>query len=245
MKNKKKLVVGTRFWGENSRDFGRVKEFCSAIQPLVDWVFVAVNKEADTSRALDFKISHAELFPVTPWGKFVVSLNALVVKAVSRKADLLLLMSVETRIDSEQLSQLLREMHDDTLVVGAALEGHFLHSSRRAIRAGGREVPWNTFALWNLSLISRLGFPLIGDALFNPKAAGVEEVATISVYQKMYGAEHAKAKLISVPGIRWNVSHFNVERMKRHKEKMKSKEERAALQLKWAKLPRPFVWHIK
>lgn len=245
MKKNKRLILGTRFWGKNSQDIMRLKEFCSSVQQFVDKIFIAVNIDEDKARVLDLNIPHAELFQVTPWGRFVTPLNALVARAVSHKADFLLIASVETKIYSRQLSRLLGEMRDDTLVVGAALEGHLLRSSDRPIEAGGREVPWNTFALWNLSFLSRIGFPLIGDALFNPKAAGVEEVSTIAVYQKIYGTQHAKAKLIAVPGITWDVSHLNSVRMKRHKEKMSSKEQRPILQLKWAELPRPVVWHVK
>jgi hypothetical protein len=240
-----RVAVGTRFFGKNPADADRLKDFCNSMQQVSEQVYVAIHIEEDKSNAINLEMPNTELFHVVPWGKFVAPLNALVSKAILSEADLLLVASVETRLNDEQFELLNSHMQVDTLVVGVALEGHIFNPSPSPVRAGGREVPWNTLAIWNLHILGRLGFPLVGDALFNTKQSGVEEVTTIAVYQTLYGIDNTKAKLISIPGIDWDVSHFNSERKQQHEQKMASKESRPVAQLEWARLSRPHVWHIR
>ena len=54
-------------------------------------------------------------------------------------------------------------LDDDTLVVGPTLPGHEFSEGEQALR--GRTCPWNTAAIWNVSKLALIGFPLVGDGV--------------------------------------------------------------------------------
>lgn len=239
-----KIAVGTRFWGVNTeKDFPRINNFVE-VGRQAGQVFVAVNTDEDKIGTIN--LFPEEAFPVTPWGKFVQPLNALILRAALAGANHLLLASAEFAPTLEQLDALLQHMNENTLVVGATFAEHEFHPGE-TIEGTGTTVPWNTFALWNLSHLSCLGIPMIGDAPFNQKMAGVEEVATISVYQSIYQISAARAKLVHVPGIGldWNTEGWSGERLAKHQAKIDSKKERPAAQLKKCGLQPPLIQHVE
>ena len=61
------------------------------------------------------------------------------------------------------VSQLIQYIDDDTLVVGPALQGHEFEEGTQPLR--GRTCPWNTAAIWTVSKLQLVGFPLIGDGM--------------------------------------------------------------------------------
>mmetsp|Transcript_29199 Transcript_29199/g.67705 ORF Transcript_29199/g.67705 Transcript_29199/m.67705 type:complete len:80 (-) Transcript_29199:1142-1381(-) len=73
---------------------------------------------------------------------------------------------------------------------------------------------------------------------------GVEEVSTIALLQYVLGTEHAKAKLIALPQVRWEHRFEDKGRKAWHEHKMKSKAERAALHLDLLDLPVAYVEHV-
>lgn len=237
------IAIGTRFWSKNPDRAKDIENFVERAKACVKQVFVAVNTEEDeigTIKNENLNIPGVSVFGVTPWGKFVPALNAIVIKATLAGAKMLLLASVEINILPEHLLQLKGNMDSTTLVVGAALPGHDLKKGEQI--GNGITTPWNTLSLWNLKYLSRIGFPLIGDALFYQKCAGIEEVSTIAVFQRIY--PFLKAKLVEIPGIEWNIDHFDSERMEKHLQKMESKFERAELQMQILALPSPLIIHI-
>jgi hypothetical protein len=126
-----------------------------------------------------------------------------------------------------------------------------------ATTLNGRTTPWNTLALWNISKLSKIGFLPVSDGIcidvdemnrastnsdntnysnkMNPQSiAGVEEVITISVLQKLYNPHiDMVAKLIYTPSIAWDIVSFqnDPKRQVYHEQKMQSKLQRAQQQL--------------
>ena len=192
--------------------------------------------EAVCQKATEFPIL---VLPVTPWGKFVPALNALVSYATKEiQAPYILFVSAETKAPKETIQSLVQEIeHDkDTLVVGALLSGHTYDPTTLLVALNGRTSPWNTLAIWNLSKLALTGFHLVSDGLLTDDESepsfGVEEVMAIAVLQKLLGADHAKAKLLKLDGVHWE-SHFDgdPQRQQWHEQKMNSKVERAERQL--------------
>lgn len=73
--------------------------------------------------------------------------------------------SLEVALLASDVEVLLSYMHPNTLVVGPALEGHDFQEGRQVLR--GRTCPWNTVAVWNVSKLSLIGFPLVGDGVMS------------------------------------------------------------------------------
>lgn len=94
-----------------------------------------------------------------------------------------------------------------------------------------------------MKYLARFGFPLLGDAPFDQKMAGVEEVSAVALYQKLYGLS---AKLVSVAGFyeEWDTDGWDADRLSKHEAKIASKVSRPAAQLAWADLSAPNVLHI-
>ncbi|KAL4087224.1 hypothetical protein PRIC1_013121 [Phytophthora ramorum] len=185
-----------------------------------------------------------EIIPMLHWGKFVPALNALVGAAADHfpKADTLLLQSLEVAVDAASMEAL--RSHFDIkrdLVVGAALPGHEFqpNPATQPVELSGLTSPWNTLALWNLEQLTKVGFALMGDALRLEvdgigSAAGIEEVATIAMYQQLYAnsTSPTTAKLVRVPSIAWQVDGLeDPKRLEWHQKKMASKLQRAAAQI--------------
>ncbi len=238
-------TIGTRFFGKDpTKDLSRLSAFIEAGLKLGK-VFVAINVVEDKCDSIGYCAKNhpdADVFAVTPWQKFVAPLNAIVYKAALMGADRLLLASAEFPPTAEQVQALSVHVDNDTLVAGARFSEHIWKGGQ--VEGTGSTVPWNTFALWNLKHLAKLGFPLAGDAPFDQKMAGVEEVTAIALYQKLF--PHLSAKLVSVPGFyeEWNMDGWDEERRKKHEAKIASKTSRPAAQLAWAELDAPRVIHI-
>ncbi|GMF25001.1 unnamed protein product [Phytophthora fragariaefolia] len=201
---------------------------------------------------------NVEIIPMLHWGKFVPALNALIGTAADHfpEADTLLLQSLEIEVDAVSVASL-RARFDlkSDLVVGAALPGHEFQpdSTVQPVVLNGLSSPWNTLALWNLEQLTKVGFALMGDALRLEvegigSAAGIEEVATIAMYQQLYanGTSPTTAKLVRVPSIAWQVDRLDdPERLAWHKKKMGSKQQRAAAQLAHFGVAPGRVYHLE
>ena len=130
-----------------------------------DYVQAVKSSAHDASFSLEEPHPPLEVMPVTPWGKFVPALNALIRYAsVDCQAQLLLFVSAETEASSSSIALLANELDSSTLVVGAVLPGHDYHEGERVV-LNGRNTPWNTLALWNLPNLALTGFPLVSDGV--------------------------------------------------------------------------------
>lgn len=246
-----KLAVGTRFFGKTDEDIQRLRNFIEASLSLEmseeKLVFVAVNEDEDKTSAVAWVREHYPdviVFPVTPWGKFVAPLNAITHKALSGGCTHLLLASAEFPPQSKLVAQLAHHMGAATLVAGARFGEHNFNPNT-TMSATGTTVPWNTFAIWNLEFLGCIGFPLIADAPQEPKMAGVEEVITISILQKIY--PYHQAKLVHIPGFfrEWDMTGWDNARIKSHHQKIRSKNERPDWQLERVKLESALIHHIQ
>ena len=185
-----------------------------------------------------------DVVPVTPWGKFVPALNALVGWAATTTmpggsvgASRILFASAETSVTPSSVKILIDAVDDDTLVAGCALPGHDYKESGGEVPLTGRTTPWNTCAVWNLGKLATTGFPLVAEGLHvqedgTPGPAGVEEASTIAILQRTMPRGTAVAKLVRVPGVKWEVNWDDEGRRRWHESKMRSKVERAAVHLK-------------
>jgi hypothetical protein len=184
------------------------------------------------------KSDNIHILPVTPWGKFVPGLNALILHAKTQlKADLIMFVSAEVQLSSTTVRTLCQNVTENknVVVAGAALNGHQYHSDISAtdgppnpqvVPLTGRTTPWNTLCVWNLDKLSLTGFSTISDL---GKSAGVEECVAIALLQKLF--PKAEARLVKVDGIEWEATFQDEERQKWHDEKMESKVERPKNQL--------------
>jgi len=182
-----------------------------------------------------------DIFPVSPWGKFVPALNALVAWGCTNQAEQILFISAETALTAESIGALRSHMDENTLVAGAALPGHKYHDdekkSSEVVELDGRTSPWNTVAIWNLSKIALTGFSLLAEGIpMNSNGSlgsiGVEEIPTIAISQSILPKGTALAKLVKVPDVQWQQEWEDEDRKQWHENKMKSKITRASRHLK-------------
>jgi hypothetical protein len=186
----------------------------------------------------DNRSDNIHILPVTPWGKFVPGLNALVFHAKSqRQADLIMFVSAEVQLSYTTVLTLCQNVteNNNVIVAGAAMNGHQYHCDASATNGPpdpqivplmGRTTPWNTLCVWDLEKLSLTGFSMVSDL---GKSAGVEECVAIALLQKLF--PKSEARLLKVDGIEWEDTFQDEERQKWHDEKMKSKVERPKTQL--------------
>jgi len=246
----KELTIVTRFFNNRPDSTpDKIIDFAKRYSQMAGKVIIAINGADDLSgskSALEaLGIDNLIIIDVCPWGKFVFPMNALVsASALQNPNSIMLSLSVEVMIELESITAILAHMDDSTLVTGALFPDHEFHPSE-IVQGNGITTPWNTAAAWNLQKLSLVGFPLAGDALFDPtrKGAGVEEVTAIALMQKLFSG--CDAKLVAVPGIAWqNDFSDNLKRLEAHRVKMASKIQRPAEQLARLGIPAPIIQHI-
>lgn len=240
----KKIIIGTRFFEKHPSKLVIIEKFINRAIACVDNVLVAVNTNEDKTGVLNddkLRLPGVDIFGVTPWGEFIPALNNLISKAKINGADLLLIASAEINFFPKHVLELQKHMQEDTLVAGSVFPGHIFSEGEQ--EGNGRTVPWNTFSLWNLDYLSRTGFPLIGDALFDRKSAGVEEVITIALLQKIY--PFLKAKLIKLTGIERETCLWDDWRQARYGAELASRISCPAAQMKVFNIDSPRILHIR
>lgn len=130
-----------------------------------DYVQAVKSSAHDASFSMEEPHPPLEVLPVTPWGRFVPALNALIrYAAVDCNAQLILFVSAETQASASSVAMLVNQVDSSTLVAGAALPGHDYHPGER-VPLNGRNTPWNTLAVWNLPNLALNGFSLVSDGL--------------------------------------------------------------------------------
>jgi hypothetical protein len=133
------------------------------------------------------------VIPVTPWGKFVPALNAIVTYCADMCIPRVLIISVEVKLTRTAMEVLQSNMVAnegcETLVVGATLNGHEHHALTalastssstipqptmtsstpnrviKEVKLTGRTTPWNTCALWDVRKLALTGFLLVSEGL--------------------------------------------------------------------------------
>jgi len=230
------LLVATRIHSSNTSSppqSSTIDTFAGSISSLGQATgLIATDSECFDLVSTHAAINHPDIVVicVSPWGKFTPALNVIVFYALENTFSSLLLISAEVSPTVFEKSALLESLVSDTLVVGKRLVGHSF-SPGKSVRLSGVTTPWNTMAMWNLSKLGLVGFPLVAEGVLEGAEGGVEEVGAIAIVQKLLGEEMAKAKLLDFSNGRladgWDVS-FNgdQERQRYHNEKMESKAAR-------------------
>ncbi|MBV8656913.1 MAG: hypothetical protein JO142_03725 [Burkholderiales bacterium] len=243
------IYIGTRFWqSEPAKSAERLEQLCEFVDAMlalgVGRVGIAINIDEDCSDAINHITARndkrVEAFAVTPWGKFVPALEALLQRASAAGFGKLFCASIEVEIESIALAALDNEVNDATLVAGLRMRGHQFEPGEHA--CDGEHSPWNTAALWRIrNGLDRIGFASSGEAHADPTGenAGVEEVSTIAIYQKLY--VDCGAVLIQTSGVAWDTDRSS--RPEGLGKKLRTKKSRAAWQLEHAGLEPGRVHH--
>lgn len=250
---RQKFGIATRFYGFTKDDVQRLAAWVDAARTIVpeEQVFIAINSEADLSGSQEFLKEHYPsviAFPVTPWGKVVQAPNALLIKSAERMMHLLFA-STEYPVTASLASLLQSHLDDQTLVVGARLDGHDFKAlageSVLVEHANGRQIPWNTCALWSIEHLIHTGFVLTADSFTDPDNAGMEEMGTIAAQQKLW-KDRAVAKLVAPAegDLVHNTYGWNIARRERFVRNLESKNARSVAQMERLELPQPSVLHI-
>ena len=199
-----------------------------------------------------------DIVRVSPWGNFILPLNALIAWACTTKlpndltAKSILFVSAEMSLTSDSVRDLHQVMDSDTLVVGAVLPGHDYKGRQdereTVVELNGRTCPWNTAAMWNLEKVGLFGFPLVAEGILKDEEGkyvpgGIEEFSTILLQQKIFSPDQMKAKLMKVTGVEWEQKFEDAERRLWHETKMKSKFTRAEAHRELLGVEKGFVIH--
>lgn len=242
------VIVGTRFWGRSEADWNRLYHFLSRAQKVSQGIVVLVNSahdHLDTKARLD-AIQCQWIVPVhveniDHWSGVTGPLNHLIKVAFDKfQASTLLIQSPEVSVQRCTVSLL-----KDTLcsIPGCLVVGHWLpghqpgdcpapFKSNEELDLGGLTSPWNTLAMWDVKRLQRTGFAECADKV---EPAGMEEVGTIALQNKLYGDADSKAVVVHATSgeqLRWDCEfRDNGERRRKHESKMQSKVMRAQVLL--------------
>jgi hypothetical protein len=247
------LGIATRFYGLSVQDVDRLSVWVESALSVVSpkSLYVAINIDADSSGGLSFmkeRYPDVVTFPVTPWGRVVQAPNALLIKSAENVTHLLYT-STEYPVIESLATRLLSHVDDETLVVGARTGEHDFKAEEGETvfveHASGRQIPWNTYALWSIRHLIHTGFVLTADSFADSNNAGMEEMGTISAQQILW-PDKAKAKVVAPRSgeLFHNTHGWTVARHERFGRNLESKDRRSTAQLERLSLPPPNVYHI-
>ncbi len=246
----KQFAIGTRYWNsKNGSGHDKIIAFITTALGLAKTVIVAINAKEDKNNTAEYLTGLNQpgliVVRVQPWG-FTFAMNVLVFQAAALKQEYLLSVSTEVVLSQSTVTALFAHMDNDTLCVGAAMEGHDFKPGTHT--ADGLTIPWNTCKLLNLTYYGDFGFPLIGDAAFDATQSGVEELSADSLIQntvKTSTGVELGVKLVAVNDMQWKTDFDGDEdRLKNHESKMASKIQRPQAQLRRLRIPPAEVLHI-
>jgi hypothetical protein len=238
-----KLVVGTRIHtncGSTYPDIDRFSYWCQLALEYADYVLIATDDHLFpllNEMCASFKKVH--LLKVNYWSSVETALNLIVAEAKRINGMSLLLQSFEISVSHNSVKEMRNHLSVDTVVVGARLNSD--HGGNPGVKPiDGLTSPWNTLALWDLRKLYLTGFQAVSVKLLNGIHGGMEEVPTISLLQHLY-PNQAKAKVVTLQDIEWNLCWNDRKRLNNHHNKMMTKRERAEIQLKYLDIPRGVV----
>ena len=157
----RRIITCTRYWGKTKSDLKRLDDFIQRAAEYSAYIIIAIRSEQDRSGAESFLTrryhgqSRVMPLPVTPWGDVTTALNSMLIRASCAKfrQEFILFQSLEIISSAHHIQEMFRHMQSDTLVVGAALEGHQFMAKQgdheAEVEIGGLTSPWNTCALWH------------------------------------------------------------------------------------------------
>lgn len=238
-----KLVVGTRIHtngGTTFPDMGLFSYWCKLALEYADYILIATDKQLyPLLHQMCASLKQVYLFQLNQWNSVVTPLNLIVDEAKRIKGMSLLLQSFEIFVSLKSVEMMYTHLDMDTVVVGARLNPD--HGGTPGIKPiDGLTSPWNTLALWDLNKLYLTGFQAKSVESLNGIHGGMEEVPTISLLQHLC-PDKAQAKVVTLQDVKWNMIWNDEKRSKYHLQKMKTKRERAEIQLKYLDLPRGMV----
>jgi hypothetical protein len=237
------MVVATRYWGRREANLRPVVAFATRAHGYCDHVYIAVNVEADKSGAMiklppmlsaAGVLAYTTLLAVEPWGQVTRALNELLASCLAHHpaCEHILFQSIEVDATAGQIAALRDALSDgQTLVAGAALQGHLELADGSNPSLATDAVPWNTLAIWRADLLAAGGgFPTAADKQSPP---GMEEAGAIAAQQLAHGRRSGlrRAKLVAFCGPAgapaWHIDFSSdPARAARHRAKMESKRAR-------------------
>lgn len=227
-------LAATRLHTLNPNDLkseSEIYDWCIKCLTYFDKVLVIVDSEYfDILKNSKYRFDgDIELLHVQNWMGYTHPLNMSVERALALNTRKMLFQSIEVDISLDDVEILQTYLDEKTLVVGGKLnEKHGSEYGENEIH--GWNCPWNTLALWDLEKLALTGFLSVSSGNVNGVEGGIEELATISLLQKLKPSE-MNAKLVSLPSLFWETSWTCRERERYHQRKMDSKDERAKVQL--------------
>ena len=222
--------------------------FCKQVSQYSNILFVAIplENEQEIKQILSIIEIPSELMIeyiiVSPWIGYTSALNS-VIRWISIKYKDIVYLSFQsleiTQLSVRIINILMHELMDnDTLCAGVKL-------------IENQKEPWNTLNIYSLKKLNPFGFQLVSDGLSQDVPAGIEEVVTYSLIQKINGQQQNKCKLIAFNNNKewkWDNDDFQLvsqERARYHEHKLQSKFQRANSQLlKFKDLPKMKVIEI-
>lgn len=271
MNQNKGIAIAVRFFTADQLrvDVDRIKitkflEACFVCDSVVT-VYVAVNPNRDIGDSITFLDAYLVpeskqliVIPVTPWGRYIEPLNALALRAATDGYEQVLFVNTEHEPTNTNIAELSRHFFDDTLVVGAAINGfHDFEVGEHEMN--GMRVPADAFMLMNIRLFSLYGFIAVSEAPWmscmkadeigtpndpGMKEAGMKEVPTFALIQHMLGKENAKVKLVRITGADRDTSTITGARKALDDHKRASALTRAKKQMELAHIPNGYVIHL-
>lgn len=183
-----RLLIATRLHAPTSSQLpstSKLLSFIESCKSYADHVVVCIgcrNSDGfdDIVQQYRSACGHtATILVIEPWGHFTNALNNCITFAQDNAFDLLGFQSFEYRTTAETINLLRTELCENTLVIGPTIEGHTFELGSHTI--SGCTSPWNTMAIWNVSVLSLTGFPLIGDGVANRRDIGGIEVKRVNL----------------------------------------------------------------
>lgn len=240
----KGIAIVTRIHGEKSLDAainGKLYKFIESVIDYGDKIIICIGCETLSSlliyqerialyiKSLNYKDDKIIVLPIFPWGRFVSALNASLREVLDQGNNrMIMFQSLEFFTDKAVVDEMIDQMlaDDNILVIGPTMNGHVFQEGKMPL--SGRTCPWNTCAIWDLEKLHILGFPFIGDGLFNSgsETGGVEEVSTVAILQAINPSWKAILLKISPYLSNWEDTFLDPQRAEYHEKKMKSKDDR-------------------
>ena len=191
------LVTATRFWCQKPSDLERLSAFISQAVRYSDAVLVAVNVEKDKcsiARVLQSASPLLHIVPIVPWLSVTAALNTLTLYAARLRAPYILFQSVEIAATTRHVHALLSHLSPSTLCVGLCLPHQSCAEAGEAVITGSNN-PWNTFAVWHVDSLMRVGFLPVSDSRLDGDDEGQEEGPTISLLQMIAAKQRETQRL--------------------------------------------------
>jgi hypothetical protein len=195
--------------------------------------------------------SRIHLVPVAPYGFYIPALMALLHYAKNLGYERICYQSQEVHCTHTQFMAVWDAFDAETdLVVGPELQGHAFRGVEdvwegkqeqedtltHTYNVNGVTVPWDTFAIWSVAKLLRVGLLPLAEAHIENGGA-IEEVTAIVMQHRLFGEANQRVKLVRLLGnpIGWDHitgAHVDEARRAANLVKIQTKRQRSLAQIK-------------